>query len=63
MWCNPLPDNQMALITSGCALRSQDHAAAFAQYGTMRDVLNNTGRPVYFSLCGWNPWYAPLCTA
>jgi hypothetical protein len=24
----------------------------------MRDVLNKTGRPVFFSLCGWEPWYA-----
>jgi len=26
----------------------------------MRDALNATGRPVYFALCGWNPWYAPV---
>ena len=25
----------------------------------MRDMLNATGRSVYFSLCGWNTWYAP----
>ena len=25
----------------------------------MRDALNATGRPIYFSLCGWNSWYAP----
>eukprot|EP00656_Telonema_subtile_P033862 TRINITY_DN3789_c0_g1_i4.p1 TRINITY_DN3789_c0_g1~~TRINITY_DN3789_c0_g1_i4.p1 ORF type:complete len:240 (+),score=69.24 TRINITY_DN3789_c0_g1_i4:179-898(+) len=25
----------------------------------MRDALNATGRPVFFSLCGWNDWYAP----
>jgi alpha-galactosidase len=25
----------------------------------MRDALNSTGRQVYFSLCGWNDWYAP----
>jgi alpha-galactosidase len=37
----------------------QDHATAFADYARMRDVLNATGRPVYFSLCGWNEWYAP----
>jgi len=22
--------------------------------------LNATGRPVFFSLCGWNSWYAPV---
>lgn len=26
------------------------------RYAKMRDVLNHTGRPVYFSLCGWEPW-------
>ena len=35
---------------------SQDHATAFADYGRMRDVLNATGRSVFFSLCGWNSW-------
>ena len=25
----------------------------------MRDALNSTGRPIFFSLCGWNAWYAP----
>jgi len=36
-----------------------DHPTAFQQYGAMRDALNATGRPIYFSLCGWNSWYAP----
>jgi len=36
-----------------------DQASAFTQYGKMRDALNATGRPIFFSLCGWNPWYAP----
>ena len=38
---------------------TQNHSQAFAQYAKMRDVLNKTGRPIFFSLCGWNPWYAP----
>ena len=38
---------------------SNDHDAAFAQYATMRNALNATGRRVFFSLCGWNAWYAP----
>ena len=38
---------------------SQDHAAAFADYARWRDALNATGTPVYFNLCGWQPWYAP----
>ena len=37
----------------------QDHSTAFGDYAKMRDALNATGRPVYFSLCGWNSWYAP----
>jgi hypothetical protein len=24
----------------------------------MRDALNATGRPIVFSLCGWEPWYS-----
>lgn len=39
---------------------SGDHDTAFAEYGAMRDALNRTGRPVWFALCGWNPWYAPV---
>ena len=39
---------------------SQDHSTAFSDYGKWRDGLNATGRPVYFSLCGWNTWYAPV---
>ena len=39
---------------------SNAHETAFQQYGAMRDALNATGRPVLFSLCGWNAWYAPL---
>lgn len=33
---------------------------AFQQYSRMRDALNKTGRPIYFSLCGWHEWYAPV---
>lgn len=32
---------------------------AVKQYSLMRDALNATGRPIYFSLCGWKSWYAP----
>jgi len=39
---------------------TQDHEQAFAQYGKMRDGLNKTGRPIMFSLCGWNDWYSPV---
>jgi len=37
-----------------------DHATAFSEYAAMRDALNATGRPILFSLCGWNSWYAPM---
>jgi alpha-galactosidase len=39
---------------------SQVHEEAFKEYGEIRDALNATGRPVFFSLCGWNSWYAPV---
>ncbi len=39
---------------------TQDHQLAFQEYEVMRDALNQTGRPIYFSLCGWNSWYAPV---
>ena len=42
---------------------SQDHQKAYMEYATMRDALNKTGRPIYFNLCGWNPWYAPVGSA
>jgi alpha-galactosidase len=37
-----------------------NHSVAFAEYGLMRQSLANTGRQIYFSLCGWNWWYAPV---
>ena len=29
-----------------------------AAYAKMRDALNNTGRPIWFALCGWKEFYA-----
>ena len=37
-------------IDSCCG--SQDHATAFSDYAKFRDAMNNTGKPVYFNLCG-----------
>jgi len=37
---------------------SNDHETAFGEYAAMRDALNSTGRPILYSLCGWNAWYA-----
>eukprot|EP00730_Choanoeca_flexa_P002655 TRINITY_DN11122_c0_g1_i1.p1 TRINITY_DN11122_c0_g1~~TRINITY_DN11122_c0_g1_i1.p1 ORF type:complete len:493 (+),score=81.50 TRINITY_DN11122_c0_g1_i1:160-1479(+) len=31
----------------------------YREYARMRDALNATGRPIFFSLCGWHDWYAP----
>lgn len=31
---------------------------ALKEYGTMRDALNASGYPVWFALCGWEPFYA-----
>lgn len=42
---------------------SQDHQTAFSEYAAMRDALNATGRSIFFSLCGWEAWYAPVCHA
>eukprot|EP01059_Diplonema_ambulator_P015467 TRINITY_DN2660_c0_g1_i1.p1 TRINITY_DN2660_c0_g1~~TRINITY_DN2660_c0_g1_i1.p1 ORF type:complete len:406 (+),score=110.72 TRINITY_DN2660_c0_g1_i1:128-1219(+) len=39
---------------------STDHQTAFDEYGKMRDSLAASGRPIYFSLCGWESWYAPV---
>jgi len=39
---------------------TQDHLTAYREYSLMRDGLNATGRPIFFSLCGWNNWYAPV---
>ena len=38
---------------------SSFHETAFAEYAAMRDALNASGRPIVFSMCGWNSWYAP----
>eukprot|EP01102_Stenamoeba_stenopodia_P008347 TRINITY_DN2398_c0_g3_i1.p1 TRINITY_DN2398_c0_g3~~TRINITY_DN2398_c0_g3_i1.p1 ORF type:complete len:429 (+),score=94.89 TRINITY_DN2398_c0_g3_i1:40-1287(+) len=48
------------LKEDSCYATSSLHEVAFAEYGKMRDALNNTGRPIYFSLCGWNTWYSPV---
>ena len=45
------------LKEDSCAA-SQNHSEAYVEYGRMRDALNATGRPIVFSLCGWNPWYS-----
>jgi len=37
-----------------------DPGTAFPEYAAMRDALNATGRPIFFSLCGWHDWYAPV---
>jgi len=33
---------------------------AFQEYGEMRDALLATNASIFFSLCGWEYWYAPV---
>ena len=40
-----------------------DHQTAYNEYSLMRDGLNSTGRPIFFSLCGWETWYAAVGAA
>eukprot|EP01102_Stenamoeba_stenopodia_P008346 TRINITY_DN2398_c0_g2_i1.p1 TRINITY_DN2398_c0_g2~~TRINITY_DN2398_c0_g2_i1.p1 ORF type:complete len:422 (+),score=74.11 TRINITY_DN2398_c0_g2_i1:58-1323(+) len=48
------------LKEDSCYAASEAHEVAFAEYAKMRDALNATGRPIYFSLCGWRSWYSPV---
>ncbi len=45
-------------LKSDSCYASPDHSTARHDYGVMRDALNATGRPIWFALCGWQPWYA-----
>jgi len=47
-------------IKSDSCSATQDHDTAFAEYAAMRDGIHKTNRSMYFSLCGWNTWYAPV---
>jgi alpha-galactosidase len=51
--------NAIFVQEDSCNVDHDSQELAFQQYGTMRDALNKTGRQIYFSLCGWNDWYAP----
>ena len=42
---------------------TQAHAGAIAQYRLMADAIAASGRPMYFSLCGWLSWYAAAASA
>jgi alpha-galactosidase len=48
------------LKEDSCYATSIFHKEAFREYALMRDALNKTNRPIFFSICGWNPWYAPV---
>eukprot|EP01083_Nonionella_stella_P097792 274902_1 len=39
---------------------AQDHTTEYENYAAMRDALNATDRPIFFSLCGWNAWYSTV---
>jgi alpha-galactosidase len=47
------------LKEDSCYSHYSDEDLAFEEYAKMRDALNATGRPIFFSLCGWRDWYAP----
>ncbi|CAE7470933.1 unnamed protein product [Symbiodinium sp. CCMP2456] len=34
--------------------------AAVRKYRLLAEALNRSGRPIVHSICGWNPWYAPV---
>lgn len=37
---------------------THEHDGAFAEYGKFQAAINATGRPMFFSLCGWMRYYA-----
>ena len=37
---------------------THEHKGAFEQYSKFQQGINATGRPMYFSLCGWMRYYA-----
>jgi alpha-galactosidase len=51
------------LKEDSCFTQGDNHSLAIEQYSLMRDSLNATGRPIFFSLCGWFPWYAEFSAA
>lgn len=55
--------NEIDYLKEDSCNAPQDHPTAFHEYGLMRDALNATGRSFFFSLCGWESWYASLCHA
>jgi hypothetical protein len=61
LWPSPVVPPPLGQEDS-CNAPQSPHQVAFAQYAAMRDGLNATGRPTFFSLCGWNEWYAPCGT-
>ena len=52
------PRSERCPFDSALKRLDPNETLGWSRYATMRDVLNKTGRPVFFSLCGWEPWYA-----
>ena len=55
MKCRMQPRTPVGVLIvkeDGCHATT-DHAMAYYEYGLMRDGLNATGHPIFFSLCGW----------
>lgn len=51
---------EIDFFKSDSCYASGNSSVAFAEYGAMRDALNSTGRKIWFALCGWEPFYAPV---
>ncbi len=49
--------NDIDYVKEDSCNAAQDHPTAYHEYSLMRDALNATGKPIFFSLCGWNTWY------
>lgn len=46
------------LKVDSCGALHWDPTGSFSDFAKFRDALNATGKPVFFSLCGWHGWYA-----
>jgi alpha-galactosidase len=45
--------NKVSYVKEDSCNAPTDHQTAYLEYSLMRDALNQTGKPIVFSLCGW----------
>eukprot|EP00045_Choanoeca_perplexa_P013130 m.146956 g.146956 ORF g.146956 m.146956 type:complete len:543 (-) comp16248_c0_seq2:1596-3224(-) len=50
--------NQVDWYKEDACYAAGDEKTALEEYANMSKALNATGRPIWFALCGWKPWYA-----